>query len=363
MTKNAVPEVVVVGGGIAALELTLALRELAGDRVHITVVAPDPECHLRPLLVAEPLGAHAPRRPSLHEMAADVGFSFRQNGVIAVDAPERRVLLRGGGTLGYDSLVLAPGATRLPAFDDAVHIGDEASTAELEALRADIVSGDVRSVAFVAPTMTGWLLPLYEAALLTARLDDRVRVWLVTGEERPLALFGDEASETVARELQAAGVEFIGDHQAAITEGALLYRDAPEASIPLDRLVSLPLIRGPRLPGVPTTGVYGLIPIDDYGRVHGLADVYAVGDATDFPIKQGGIACQQAETAAVHIAARHGVPVTPRPSRPRLYATLLTGAKPIVLGPSEQRPTPGKLPGRYLAPYLASAVRSAASAV
>lgn len=358
MTKNSVPEVVVVGGGIAALELTLALRELAGDRVHITVVAPEPEFLLRPMLVAEPLGAAVSHRPSLSEIADDVGFSFRQAGVIALDPAERRVLLRGGGTLTYDTLVLAPGVTRLPAFDDAVHIGDESGTRGLEALRADIAGGTVSSVAFVAPTMTGWLLPLYEAALLTARLDDRVRVSLVTGEERPLALFGEAASATVARELDAAGIEFIGDHKATVVDGTILFRSAPEAPITVDRVVSLPLLRGARIPGVPTTGVYDLIPIDAYGRVEGLPGAYAIGDATDYPIKQGGIACQQAETVAVHIAARHGVPVTPRPFRPQLQATLITGAgSPIVLGHA-MPPARGKIPGRYLAPYLASTVQS-----
>ena len=107
----------------------------------------------------------------MRELADDVA-SVPQAAVIAVD-PGRRVLLRGGGALRYDTLVLAPGARRLPAFDDALHIGDE-RTRVLETLREEILAGAVRSVAFVAPTLTGWLLPLYEAALLTARLGARV---------------------------------------------------------------------------------------------------------------------------------------------------------------------------------------------
>ena len=169
----------------------------------------------------------------------------------------------------------------------------------------------MRSVAFVAPTLTGWLLPLYEAALLTARLGARVS--LHTPEETPLEMFGDAA---VARALADAGVEFLGGRRPGAPE--------PDA----DRIVSLPLVRGPELPGVPTTGLYGLIPIDAYCRVIGLPDAYAVGDATDYPLKQGGIACQQADTAAAHIAA----PVTATPFVPRVRATLLTGGEPIELG-------------------------------
>ena len=109
--------------------------------------------------------------------------------------------------------------------------------------------------------------------------------------------------------------------------------------------MSLPLIRGPRIEGVPTTGPYELIPIDPYGRVDGLDDVYAVGDATDYPLKQGGIASSQADTAAAHVAAGYGATVTVAPFQPQVRATLLTGGEPIELG---EEATPGKLPGRYV---------------
>ena len=46
--------VVIAGGGVAAVELALALADLAGDRVRLTLVAPDPDFELRPLRTAEP---------------------------------------------------------------------------------------------------------------------------------------------------------------------------------------------------------------------------------------------------------------------------------------------------------------------
>ena len=321
------PDVVVAGGGLAALELVLALRELAGERVSITVIAPEREFVPRPLLVVEPLADVVARRRPLREIADEAGFGLVSDALVAVEPERRRVVLRSGATVTYDTLVLAPGATRLPAFDDAIHIGAEGA---LDPLRAEIVAGTVASVAFVAPTLTGWLLPLYEAALLTAALG--VRVTLVTPEERPLELFGEAASAEVAAALAAAGVEFT-HHQ-----------------VEADRLVSLPLVRGPRIAGVPATDLYGLIPVDDYGRITGLSGAYAIGDATDFPIKQGGLACQQAAAAATHIAARHGADVAPEPFRPVLRATLLTGrGAPIALGGG---PPIDKLPGRYLAPLV-----------
>jgi sulfide:quinone oxidoreductase len=325
------PEVVVAGGGLAALELALALRDLAGERVTITVIAPEREFVPRPLLVAEPLSDAVARRRPLREIADEAGFGLVTDAVVAVEPALRRVVLRSGATVTYDTLALAPGATRLPAFDDAIHIGAEGA---LDPLRAEIVAGTVTSVAFVAPTLTGWLLPLYEAALLTAALGARVTV--VTPEERPLEIFGAEASARVEAELAATGVEFT------------------HRQVEADRLVSLPLIRGPRIDGVPTAEPYGLIPVDDHCRIIGLPGAYAAGDATDFPIKQGGLASQQADAAAQHIAATYGADVVPEPFRPVLRASLLTGRGPaIALGGGA-----GKLPGRYLTAAVLDATSS-----
>jgi sulfide:quinone oxidoreductase len=52
--------------------------------------------------------------------------------------------------------------------------------------------------------------------------------------------------------------------------------------------------------------------------------VYAAGDATSLPIKQGGLACQQADAAAETIAARAGAAIEPQPYRALLQGVLLT---------------------------------------
>lgn len=317
----ATPRIVVAGGGLAAAELLLALRDAAGDRVEVTLVAPDADLLVRPALL-EP--AHV-RPYALQEIADDVGFTFVREALGAVEPG--RIRLRGGGTLAYDTLVLAPGARRLPAFDDALHLPEG-----LGALRREVERGDARAVAFVVPTLQSWTLPAYEAALLVGRLYPDLEVTLVSPEPTPLAVFGPEASATVAAALDRVGVR----RATVVPAGA--------------RVVALPLLRGPQIPGVPTTGLYGLIPVDEHLRVRGLANAYALGDATDFPIKQGGVACQQADAAALHIAAHYGAPVTAEPFAPHLQAVLLTGEEPIVLGGA-----PSKLPGRYLSAYLGEA--------
>lgn len=117
-----------------------------------------------------------------------------------------------------------------------------------------------------------------------------------------------------------------------------------------------------RLPGVPSATL-GFIPVDDAGRVDGLAGVYAARDATDRPVKQGGLACQQADVTAAHIAAGAGADVDVPPLAQVLRGRLLTGTRDRYLqrdpgrnaGSASNEPlwwTPTKVAGRYLSPYL-----------
>ncbi len=96
----------------------------------------------------------------------------------------------------------------------------------------------------------------------------------------------------------------------------------------------------------------------------GLTDVYAAGDLTQFPVKQGGIAAQQADAVASAIAADAGATVKPTAFKPVLRGLLLTGRAPRFLrskmGTShslaDTEPLwwpPAKIVGRYLTPFLA----------
>src|SRR5215218_1342571 len=161
--------VLVVGGGVAALETLMALSDLAGDRVRVTLVAPEPDFVYRPMAVAEPFGLGEARRYPLRRIVEDFGAGLLQASVEALDASARRIVLRSGDTMTYDTLVLAPGARMLPAFDDALTFTGPGSGPAMRALLDELDQGRVRRVAFVAPTVMGWTLPLYELALLTAR--------------------------------------------------------------------------------------------------------------------------------------------------------------------------------------------------
>ena len=175
---------------------------------------------------------------------------------------------------------------------------------------------------------TAWTLPLYELALLTARWAEdeglAIEPWLVTHEPQALAVFGEQAGAAVASLLDDAGVRlWTGAYAEAVDDGRLWM--SVEGGLPVDLAVALPRPVGRRVPGLPADR-HGFVPVDEYGRVAGIDDVYAAGDMTARPLKQGGLATQQADAAASAIAAWAGAPVQPEPYRPVLRALLLTGA-------------------------------------
>ena len=309
MTETPPSQVLIAGGGVAALEALMALRDLAGDRVDITLIAPETTFTYRPMKVAEPFYKGHAHEYGLVEIARDHGARFVRDSIAEVHADEKVVRCASGAHIPYDQLVLATGAKAVPAFRDALTFGEDPAERKLHGLLADLEQGYVHSVAFVVPGEAAWTLPLYEIALMTARQTwgmgmDRVRFALVTPEERPLAMFGGPASEAVAQMLSDEGIEFVGSSYPTVGRGYVI-ADPGGRRIDVDRVVSLPVLDGLRLAGVPTDAS-GFVPVDAHGRVRGISDVYAAGDGTNFPIKQGGLATQQADAVAQAIAAEAG---------------------------------------------------------
>jgi sulfide:quinone oxidoreductase len=363
---------VIAGGGVAALEAALALRELAGNRLTTTLLAPEPDFVYRPMRVREPFGRALARRYPLDEIARAIDVELVEDAFKWLDAERSIVHTAGGAELGYDALLLALGARPFPAFRHALTIDDGRLDEQLHGLIQDVEGGYVDSLAFLAPSLMAWPLPIYELALMTA---DRARdmgielsITLVTPEDRPLALFGVAAGDEVSRLLENRGIAFIGSAHCTVPQPGVVSIHPGGRAVQADRVVALPQLRGPECPGIPGQTRGGFIPVDAYCRVPGLQRVWAAGDATDFAIKHGGIAAQQADTAARGIAALAGATVRPEPFRPELHAVLLGGEKPLHLSAQVTgghgtdsrvsyepgRSSSAKIAARYLAPYLES---------
>jgi len=382
-------QVVVAGGGVAALETMLALRALAGDLIDVTLLSPTTEFVYRPVTVAEAFDRAEARVYDLAEILTDQGGGELIHDSLAAVETRGQIAVTGRGRrVSYDVLVVATGAVPRVPFPGAFTFRGRDDVPVLRGLLNDLTTGRAESLAFALPSQRVWPLPLYELALMTAghlseHADGEVKVTLVTPEEEPLELFGPAATETVRSLLTARGIAVRSSSLPAMVRGrSLLLAGGSEMFV--DRVITLPVPEGPRLPGLPHDE-HGFIPVDKFGRVNEVDHVYAAGDVTAFPLKQGGLAAQQADAVAEAVAAAAGAPVTPRPFRPVLRGLLLTGGAPLYLraepqrltreatvaieAPAAQRPSreasaasgqalwwpPAKIAGRYLAPYLATA--------
>jgi sulfide:quinone oxidoreductase len=363
--------VLVAGGGVAALETILALRELAGKRVQVQLLAPEAEFVYRPMTVVEPFAHAAANHYRLDTIAADADAELIVDAFAWVDPLLKLVHTKDDISLPYDALVLALGARMQPAFANATTIDDRQMDEQLHGIVQDVELGYIRRIAFVAPSRIPWPLPIYELALMTARraydMDVKVEITLVTPEPSPLAVFGDSASREVADLLRGAEITTICSVQAQVPEPCRVTTNHGRDTLEVDRVIALPELFGPAVRGL-RAGDHGFIPIDRHCRVRGALGIYAVGDATDFAIKHGGIAAQQADCAAASIAASAGATVSAPRLDPEIHGVLLTGGKPRYLNAqisgsgsgtvrSEVTDEPTwapstKIAARYLAPYL-----------
>jgi sulfide:quinone oxidoreductase len=365
--KPRAPRVVVAGGGIAGLEAVLALRELTDGGVDLTLVSAEPELTYRPLMVNEPFTAEPAQRTSLGPAMEELAVGFELGELRAVDPDSATAILEGGRRLGYEYAVVCTGARLTPAFETAHTLWVGAGPDSMERILEE-VDPDSGVLSLIVPPGVSWPLPLYEVALITAhRLHERgsaMRLRILSPEDSPLAIFGNEPSAAVGELLEAREIEFHGSTWVREEDGRLVAGGAEHLELG-GPAVALPLVAADPVEGLPTDED-GFIPVDEHSRVEGLENVYAAGDGIAFPVKQGGIAAQQADSAAEHIASRIGTVSDPEPFRPVLRGKLLTGDESLhmraAISGGEGEPSvspdylwwpPHKISGRYLAPWLA----------
>lgn len=326
--------VLIAGGGIAGLEAFLALHGHAGDRVALTLLSPSSIFSFRALSVTTPFG-----RPDAHcydvaAIAAEHGATFVHAGLQAVEPENRVVVTDHGGRIAYDSLLIAAGAEAHPVYAEALTFGGPRDAAAMRRLVRDVEAGLVSRIAFVVPPRGTWTLPLYELALLMASRAHHAglhtQLTIVTPEDAPLGMFGKTASDRIEQLLHEAGVHVRTNcHTAGVADGAVLSGPS-RVEVRAERVVALPRLEGPAIAGLPSDSE-GFLPVDEYARVSGVEGVFGAGDCTTVPIKQGGLAAQQAGVAARSIAADAGLDVRPLAFRPVLNAKLLGAAGPVYL--------------------------------
>ena len=287
------PHVVIIGGGFAGL---WAARALAKAPVRITLIDRRNHHLFQPLLYqVATAGLSAPdiAAPLRHILRRQANVEVRLAEVTRVEPESRRLQLGDAGSLDYDYLLLATGATHayfghdewakhapgLKTLDDALYLRRHLL---LAFERAEAEQDPARRAAWLnfaivggGPTGVELAGTLAEIARHTLKNEFRnidpgeARVRLVEAGPRVLASFPEDLSERARRQLEKLGVEVsTGVPVTAISEAGYQLGDtfvpartvvwaAGVAASPLARSLDVPLDRAGRVMVQPDLSVPG----------------------------------------------------------------------------------------------------------
>ena len=197
------PEVVVIGGGFAALEVSLALRKLRPN-VSVTVVSDATEVTYRPWLIKVPAGGQPPPQIPFANLLAAARIEVVSERATGIDLSSRLVTLQSGTVIAYHQLVIATGAVadrnRVPgARAHALFPCDLADAGEFAAA----VSSSPSTIAVVF----GWERPgpgLEYAAWIAAHRPGS-KVTAIDGDGTLQRRFGEKATARIQGLLERRG--------------------------------------------------------------------------------------------------------------------------------------------------------------
>ncbi len=311
--------ILVLGGGFAALETAFLLRMRTHDHVDIRLVCDSDRFVFRPNSIYVPFGGdpeslYVPLGKPLGRRDIDLVVGE----AIAVDPDRRLVSLADGQRFAYDRLVIATGAGIRP--DEVPGLAEHAATIwtpesmlgvrrRFEDVRVRAGNGERQRVMFLVPPNNKCAGPLYEVVLMFETwlrrqgVRDAVDIVWSTYEDSYIQAFGPRLHDVVASEYAERGIEghtreFVTD----VRRSTVHYADGGTREF--DHLIAFPpYVAAVRYDGLPADD-RGFLATDAATRqVLGHGDIYAPGDAGDFPIKQAFLAFLQADAVAEHIAA------------------------------------------------------------
>lgn len=331
--SQARPKVLIVGGGVAALEVCLGLHWDRGVDFDITLVTESQDFVFRPLSVLGPFRHYDPPRFPITQVLRDCDCDIHMGEVVEVDLEGHMAKCAAGEQFEFDVLIVATGAEPHSELANAVVVGTPDSIGELARLVAEVDAGLIKSIVFCFPDGPAWVLPLYELAVFMADHANHylrdVDVTLLTPQEYPLIEFGREVSHRVTRILARNDVDLVTCATAERFANDTLVTSAG-AEIAADAVVAVPSLVGVPIPGLPHDSE-GFLPVNEYGRVDGAENVFAAGDISDFRLKQGGVASQQADAVVAAIVEQFGGRAALHGFEPELRGLLLTpqGVEPL----------------------------------
>jgi len=312
------PRVVIAGGGFAGLETAFLLHHRLHGDVDITIVSDSDHFLFRPNTIYIPFGLDpAELEIPLDQPTRRQQITLVQDRAVGVDHVGHALEMERG-RLHYDKLVIATGAGMRPEevpglADYGMTIWTPEAMLELRQAVGRIVergkAGTPTTVLFLVPPNNKCSGPLYEIVFM---LETHLRrngarspihiVW-ATSEHNYIQAFGPKIHDVVTKEFAERGIEGHLEHN--VTEvTAQQVRFENGTVIDYDELISFPpYIAAVQYEGLPSDDRGFLTTDPDTRAVEGVADVYAPGDAGDFPVKQAFLAFLQADATAEAIVA------------------------------------------------------------
>ena len=345
MPENSRKKVVVLGAGFAGLNAALKLRHMPVD---VTIVDRRNHHTFQPLLYQVALAVLTPS-----DIAQSVRTIFRGSRNVevlldeaaGVDVAARKVLLKSGGALSYDYLIVATGSTHsyfgheewaalapgLKELEDAIEIRRRVLLTFELAERAAVEQGVHPPLNFVivggGPTGVELAGAISDIARLFMNQDfrhidpSRARVIIVEGEKDILSAYPPDLRVKATQQLNQIGVEVqTGKHVTDIQPGYVMIGDER-----IDAAVTLWAAGVKASPLGATCGFAcdkrGAVEVDDFMNPAGHPEVFVCGDMAHF-MQDGkrvpGVA-QPAIQMGKHAAAMIAADLAGKPRKPFRY--------------------------------------------
>lgn len=329
------PEILIAGSGPGALEATLGLSASEHLDASIALISPQVEFQYRPNMVMEPFGVSTTAKYAVAEVIRHPNVTQWKGTLERVDVAASKAFSPEGDEFSFDALVIATG-TEIHAdlSDPVVTFGKPGSLEKLKDIVAEIDAGSVQSVLFTTPAGPTWQLPIYEFALMCADRAERqsgqqIVVSIATPEFEPLDVFGAENSAAVRQLCAELGVVVQTDTTVEAFDGTTAHL-SDGTSQAVDRVFAMPRLTGRAPEGIPADE-HGFLHVDTSQLVEGTSNVYAVGDVTDFRVKQGGLASLQADAAICSIESELGDREAPEPFAREIEAILIAASRRVAM--------------------------------
>lgn len=354
--RNNQKRVVIVGGGLAGLQLALRLRH---TDFQVVLVDKNNYNQFPPLIYQvasaglEPSSISFPFRRLFQNQR---NFYFRMGEALSVDNDER-VLHTSFGTLHYDYLVLAAGATTnffgnanikrealpMKTVTEAIKLRntvlqnlEKAETEDDEHRRQSLLNIVIVGGGPSGVEIAGALAEMKRTVVPRDYPDlnaNRMNIYLVNADRRLLKSMDSASSARAEKDLQEMGVNVMPGYTVVDCRGGqVMLSDG--SSIDARTVIWVSGIRASTIGGIPQTSIghAGRVLTDRFNNVKGMAGVYAIGDQSlvegdaDYPLghpQLAQVAIQQATNVAENLM-RINRNEQPRPFTYRNLGTMAT---------------------------------------